>query len=371
MVSISAEVSHCTRSWRQGNLRKAGQSTSGVCVGLVLKSIMHSRLHKFVVMTPVKAVIGCASNKEMYFMGSNKFAKFDLVLRKCSGIQIRLISLMAVFLIATADIAVGYEIAIAIFLILPIAITTWYISHRDGLIFSIFCAIIWFLIDTIFSGHVYINPAAPYWNTAARLGFFLIIEGLLNQLKIHLAIEKEMARTDIMTGLLNVRGFTLQAENLFGLAARHNRSVVLAYMDLDNFKKVNDEFGHSEGDRVLQVVGEKILSSLRVTDVAARLGGDEFAIILPETDEMGAKAVFDKLRGDLLHEMQKYNWPIGFSIGVVSFDAPVNNLDEAIRIADSLMYQVKKGGKNSVIFEHYPARETICRPDAASQSQSR
>lgn len=286
-------------------------------------------------------------------MDKSYFSKLDTALHSCSRTQIRLISLLAIILIALADIAVGHEIALAIFFILPIAISTWHLGHRDGIIFSVICAALWFIVDFKLPGHPYVNPAAPYWNTVARLGFFLIIEGLLNQLKIHLEIEKELARTDDMTGLLNVRGFTMQAEKLFGLAARHNRPVVLAYMDLDNFKQVNDNFGHSEGDKVLQAVGKKTLTTLRTTDVAGRLGGDEFAIVLPETDEAGARASFAKLRDALLQEMKEHNWPISFSIGVVFFDAPVSTLDEAIKIADGMMYQVKRGGKNNVIFQHY------------------
>jgi diguanylate cyclase (GGDEF)-like protein len=221
-------------------------------------------------------------------------------------------------------------------------------------------ACIWFLND--YTSHVYINPIAPYWNALARLGFFMVTVVLINQLTIHLGIVKKLSKTDSLTGLLNVRGFTDRAETLFGVAARHSRSVVLAYIDLDNFKKVNDALGHSEGDKVLQVVGGKFMTSLRATDVAGRMGGDEFAIVLPETDEAGARFMFDTLRTHLLEEMNKHSWPISFSIGVVSFDSPPSDLDEAIRIADALMYRVKTSGKNNIIFEHYPS-------DYASWSQ--
>jgi len=117
---------------------------------------------------------------------------------------------------------------------------------------------------------------------------------------------------------------------------------------------VNDQRGHSEGDKVLQTVGEVFLKSVRKTDVAGRLGGDEFAIALPETNEAGAKSEFNKLRKNLAQAMQKNNWSVGFSIGAISFDLPPSNFDEAIKLADALMYQVKKSGKNNILFEHYP-----------------
>ncbi|MDO8413432.1 MAG: GGDEF domain-containing protein [Gallionellaceae bacterium] len=278
------------------------------------------------------------------------FDKVNFVLDKCSRTQISLISMAFVAFIALIDIVVGYEIAISIFFLIPIVISTWYGSHRAGITCSILSAIIWFVID--YTGHPYTNPAGPYWNATVRLGFFLIIEGLLTQLKIRFNIEQYLSRTDKLTNLLNVRGFTEQAEKLFSLAFRYKRPVVLAYIDLDDFKKINDGLGHGEGDKVLQIVGARILISLRAADVAGRLGGDEFAIVLPETDVAGAKAMFDSLRGALLEEMQKHNWLISFSIGVVSFDAPACNLKQAIALADSLMYQVKARGKNSIIFQH-------------------
>lgn len=261
-------------------------------------------------------------------------------------------------LIAVLDVANGYEISTSIFFLIPIAISMWYVSHRAGVIYSILCTALWFLTDTLFTGHVYINPIAPYWNGMARLGIFLITEELFNRLKIHLATEIRLSRTDDLTGLLNVRGFTEQAEILFGLAVRHKRPVVLAYIDLDNFKRVNDNFGHSEGDKVLRVVGENVISSLRVTDVAGRLGGDEFAIVLPETTEEGAKSVLNKLRDTLFQETQKYGWPIGFSVGVVSFSPSTYSLDEAIKMADSLMYKVKTSGKNNILFQHCSATKS-------------
>jgi GGDEF domain-containing protein len=210
-------------------------------------------------------------------------------LSRCSYRQVLLISIVSVALIAVLDYVDGNEISTSIFYLIPIAISTWYCEHRAGIIFSFFCAFLWFFFD--YTTRQYINPVAPYWNASVRLGLFLITEGLLNEVKIHLGNEQTLSRTDGLTGLFNVRGFFERAEKLFGIAARHNRPIALAYIDLDNFKQVNDKLGHSEGDKALRVVGEKFLSSLRATDVAGRLGGDEFAIVLPETDEAGVKAV--------------------------------------------------------------------------------
>lgn len=260
-------------------------------------------------------------------------------------------------IISATGYLVGYEITVSLFFLAPIALATWYGSRRIGIIFCILSTFIWYLVDTVSAGHPYNNPLAPYWNSALRLGLFLITVQLLIQLKVRLNTEKELSRTDSLTGTMNGRGFTEVAEKLFELSSRHKRPTSIAYIDLDNFKKVNDEFGHHEGDRVLQTVGGILLNSVRKSDVVGRLGGDEFSVVLPETNEIGAKSTFLKLKNELADAMKRHNWPIGFSVGVVSFDLPPAKLDEAIRSADALMYHVKRNGKNNIIFKHYPTEK--------------
>lgn len=283
----------------------------------------------------------------------------DTVLRRRSASEIRQTAFLLVVIISVAAYIVGYEITTSTFFLIPIALATWYGSYRQGVYFALLSAFIWHLIDTVFAAHPYNHPLIPYWNTSVRLGLFLITTLFLTQLKFQLNSEKNLSRTDSLTGVMNGRGFAEAAEKMFELGARHGRPTCLAYIDMDDFKKVNDELGHSEGDRVLQTVGEVFLKSVRKTDVVCRLGGDEFAIALPETNETGAKSAFNKLRKNLAQAMQEHNWPVGFSIGVISFDLPPSNFDEAIKLADALMYQVKKSGKNNILFEHYPPEKMI------------
>jgi diguanylate cyclase (GGDEF)-like protein len=282
------------------------------------------------------------------------FQSVDGVLRRYSPNEIRATAFLLVGSISAVDYLVGYEISTSLFFLIPIALATWYGNSRQGILFALLSAFIWYSVDTVFSAHPYSHPLIPVWNTGVRLVLFLIIIQFLAQLKFQINIEKSLSRTDSLTGVLNGRGFAEVSEKLFELASRHGRPTCLAYLDLDNFKQVNDLYGHSEGDKVLQTVGEILLESLRKTEVAGRLGGDEFAIALPETSEAGARSVFDKLRKNLAMAMRQNNWSVGFSIGVISFDTPPSNFDEAIKLADALMYQVKKGGKNNILFEHYP-----------------
>jgi diguanylate cyclase (GGDEF)-like protein len=282
------------------------------------------------------------------------FRNIDKVLNQRSPNEIREIALLLVVIISIADYIVGYEISTSLFFLIPIALATWYGTYRQGVFFALLSAVIWYTIDTVFTPHPYVHPLIPFWNTSVRLGLFLISTQFLTLLKSQSNIEKNLSRTDSLTGVMNARGFAETAEKMFELASRHGRPTCLAYIDLDDFKQVNDRRGHSEGNKVLQTVGEILLKSVRRTEVAGRLGGDEFAIALPETNESGAQAVFNKLRINLAQAMQENNWPVGFSIGVISFDLPPANFDEAVRLADALMYQVKKNGKNNIFFEHYP-----------------
>jgi diguanylate cyclase (GGDEF)-like protein len=276
------------------------------------------------------------------------------VLGQQSHNKIRGIAFLLVVIISVIDYLVGYEISTSFFFLIPITLATWYGNSRQGILFALLSAFIWYSVDTVISDHPYSHPLIPVWNTGVRLVLFLIIIQFLVQLKFQLNNEKGLSRTDSLTGVLNGRGFAEVAEKMFELASRHGRPTCLAYIDLDDFKQVNDRRGHGEGDKVLQTVGEVFLETLRKTEVAGRLGGDEFAIVLPETNEAGAQAVFNKLRKNLALAMQQHNWPVSFSIGVISFDLPPANFDEAVKLADALMYRVKKSGKNNILFEHYP-----------------
>ncbi len=282
------------------------------------------------------------------------FDKINSFLGARSYAMIVAISLFLTALIARMEILLGYEVSVAAFFLIPIAISTWYAGRLTGIFFCILSAAIWLTMDVPVFQHHYENPYAPYWNAAVRLGFFLITEELLNYLKRHLEIERRQARTDDLTGLLNVRGFTEQAEKLFGVSARHNRNITLACLDVDDFGKVKEKFGQKVGDELLRVVGRKIAASLRASDVAGRMGKDEFAILLPETDEAGAKSMFETFRLALSQEMERNGWPVGFSLGVVSCNSPRASLEDAVKTADSLLYQAKSGGKNAVRFSNCP-----------------
>lgn len=245
------------------------------------------------------------------------------------------------------EVLIGPEVSSAIFYVVPISIAAWYGNSYTGLLTAITAALIWLATDNL-SGRQYSHPITIYWNAAVRLGLFVIIVFLIAGFRTKLREEEDLADYDPLTGALNSRGFYQRAEKEVARCRRFHRS--LAYIDLDNFKAINDELGHTIGDELLQTVGSVILQNIRRIDLLARLSGDEFAVVFIETGEMDSKSAIRKIKTHLLQAMNDANWPVTFSIGLVTYEVMPENLKEMVKHADSLMYAVKRNGKDG--FQH-------------------
>jgi diguanylate cyclase (GGDEF)-like protein len=171
---------------------------------------------------------------------------------------------------------------------------------------------------------------------------------MLATLKSRLSDETAFVATDTLTGLLNRGSFTFRLDAELARAGRYGRAFTLAYIDLDDFKAVNDLEGHAVGDELLQRVADALRSSTRQTDILGRLGGDEFAAVLPEIKGGATGSVLDNLRKQLTRAMEKGGWPVTFSIGAVTFEVPVDTSREALQVADVAMYAVKHSGKDGI-----------------------
>ena len=169
------------------------------------------------------------------------------------------------------------------------------------------------------------------------------------KLQAALETEKNLSRVDFLTGIPNRRTFNEALSQEGKRSRRYGRPITLAYIDVDNFKFLNDHYGHATGDELLKTIGRTLESSIRSTDMVARLGGDEFAVLLPETDEANAGVIVAKLRQNLQNAISPKRWPVTFSFGVVTFPVALDSVEEMLKRADEFMYQAKRGGKSAVV----------------------
>lgn len=168
-------------------------------------------------------------------------------------------------------------------------------------------------------------------------------------------LEQELehqARIDLLTGLNNRRHFLYLAEQELKRAQRYQRRPAMLMLDLDEFKAINDQYGHQAGDDVLRAIGEVLRRALRDSDIAGRLGGEEFAILLPESDGENTFGMADRLRREIAatpipseHGGTLY---VTTSIGVATSSAENTDLDQLFNQADKALYDAKRGGRNRV-----------------------
>ena len=159
---------------------------------------------------------------------------------------------------------------------------------------------------------------------------------------------KHTAENDLLTGLLNRRGFSNLAEVAFLQATRFGQPFAVIFMDLDNFKRLNDTLGHEAGDMLLKEVAEVLRSVTRTIDIVARWGGEEFIVLLMQSDATGARQAGEKIRSNIASNnfiSGKFTVSVGVAINEMS-----ETIDETICRADQAMYQAKKLGKNRVEF---------------------
>jgi diguanylate cyclase (GGDEF)-like protein len=253
------------------------------------------------------------------------------------------------------DRALANGFSISIFCLVAVAVAAWYGGGRLGYSMAGVSALV-SLVTDLAAGHDYGHAISPFWNVVARFGFLLVFAQLLAFQHGRLRRESETARVDPLTGVRTQFGFFSDAEILWGLAMRQGHATSLAYLDLDNFKLLNDTQGHAAGDSALKAVATTLVEAVRSTDVVGRLGGDEFAVLLPDTSSDGAALVLGRVHDCVRLLAQERGWPITVSIGAVEIRPPHPPLAEALRAADQLMYRAKQAGKSGVLIE--PAGQT-------------
>lgn len=250
--------------------------------------------------------------------------------------------------VVSADVQLGSRFGMLLFYLVPIAWLAWQTGRTPALIMAVAATLTRFgvkITEAINAGAI--GPEL-IWSVGSELIFFLIFAGLLLTVRRQLDAERALARCDGLTKLANARAFELALIAERERLVRYNRVVSLIYFDLDNFKQVNDRYGHAAGDELLKIVGALITKDIRQVDTGARLGGDEFALILPETLAGGAQIVARRLSDSIARVAGERNWPITCSMGCVTFETAPERAEAMTRAADAAMYRAKNGGKNRI-----------------------
>ncbi len=258
------------------------------------------------------------------------------------------ISVGGILVIGAVDFVTGVEYRVLPLYYLPLSVAAWHLGRPGGLAGAALCALSWMGANYL-AGLRYSSPAVWVVNVAMQAASFVVVALLVDAVRTTLMRAEALARTDHLTGMLNRRAFGEEAERILGLAQRHQHPTTVAYIDLDDFKGVNDQLGHDQGDVVLRTTAMVVRDALRVGDIPARVGGDEFVILLPETGPDGARTVLERLRTALTAALGAGRRRVTASIGAVSFLEPPLDVADVVRHADALMYSAKAAGKDRVL----------------------
>lgn len=262
-----------------------------------------------------------------------------------------LASIITIFLLGLVRLKTDAEFAFASLALLPVIMIAWFGGKRYGIFLAFIASIMWLIAD-IATIQQFSSSWIPWANALTRLAIYSLIAFLLAVVRQQLLREREHATQDVLTGLQNRRAFLEKGNAEVVRSKRYSHPLTVFFLDLDNFKSLNDTKGHDVGDAALRTTARVLRKSLRASDQVARLGGDEFAAILPETDYASAVETMRKVHADINNALLGFT-PVKASIGVACFEKAEFTFSEMLKSADELMYEVKVNGKGNVLSKKF------------------
>lgn len=253
---------------------------------------------------------------------------------------------LLVGVIALLDYVTGPHLSFTMFYLIPVAVCAWWGGFAHAILISLAGSLTWSVVDAFENPLLF--PTAGVWNGVTHFCTLVLISSLVARLRAGILRERRLARTDPLTGAANGRTFYEAVAAEAERARRQMRPLTLAYLDLDNFKQLNDRLGHAAGDEALLQVVHTLRAHLRTADLLARLGGDEFGLLLPDTESEGAVALLERLQQLVAAEMVRRDLQVTLSVGAITFDRPLLDVDVMVQQVDALMYRAKTRGKGRV-----------------------
>ena len=248
--------------------------------------------------------------------------------------------------IFAANVATPPTVKLGLFYLVPVLVATWFAGTGWGALFvaaSVVLRIQVELDQQVDSTMLIAMLNQGSFAVVAAIAMFAFRHLQYTQKELH-----DLAIHDPLTRVLNARSFSDRLGLELSRNRRYKRPLSLLYLDLDNFKALNDSRGHQTGDAALRLVADAMSRAVREADVVGRMGGDEFAVLMPETDGPLAHAAARRL-ADGIRASFDGTPPLSASIGIVSFTDTAAGTDDVLRRADQAMYEAKHAGKNRVV----------------------
>lgn len=236
---------------------------------------------------------------------------------------------------------------VGILYVIPVLLAAWFDGAWWGAAFGVATAALR-LIEAMNELPAPADPRDPPANAA----LYLLVVGIaiagLSRLRRTQALLGQFATLDPLTSVLNARAFSTELAQELSRHRRYGRPLALIYLNLDDFKAVNDTRGRATGDAVLRLVSDAMRVAVRQADVIGRLGGDDFAVLMPETDGEVARAAATRLAAGI-RTVFRGTPSVTASVGVVSVSRTEAGSDELLRRADQAMLEAKRAGKDRVV----------------------
>lgn len=244
------------------------------------------------------------------------------------------------------DSLTGPHLSLNPLYLVPLCFTTWCLGRVAGFITGLVAVIATFYINGPGDGLALHSTTITAWNAAMRTFAVVFMILFVGAFRRTFDREQANARIDPLTGLGNRRSFDSECSRLELTTARDNRILLCGLIDVDDFKSVNDRYGHAVGDEVLRIVARSLVSAVRPYDITARLGGDEFAFCLAVRDEVAARLKTQKIHDLISAALKASEWSVTCTLGA----ATGVDIDATLIVADLAMYKSKDAGKDSWLF---------------------